>query len=48
MHFRLRNVLAMIRKEGRTMLHDHALLAAILAWILWGAAGLLVWRSLRP
>jgi ABC-2 type transport system permease protein len=31
MHFRLRNVLAMIRKEGRTMLHDHALLAAILA-----------------
>ena len=28
---RFRNVLAMVRKEGRTMLHDHALLAAILA-----------------
>jgi hypothetical protein len=22
--------------------------AAILAWILWGAAGLLIWRSFRP
>ena len=31
MHFRLRNILAMARKEGRTMLHDHALLAAMLA-----------------
>ncbi len=31
MRFRLRNILAMVRKEGRTMLHDHALLAAILA-----------------
>lgn len=31
MRFRFRNVLAMVRKEGRTMLHDHALLAAILA-----------------
>ncbi len=31
MYFRLRNVWAMARKEGRTMLHDHALLAAILA-----------------
>jgi ABC-2 type transport system permease protein len=30
MHFRLRNVLAMVRKEGRTMMHDHALLAVIL------------------
>ena len=30
MHFRLRNILAMARKEGRTMLYDHALLAAIL------------------
>ncbi len=30
MHFRLRKVWAMICKEGRTMLHDHALLAAIL------------------
>lgn len=31
MHFYPRNILAMARKEGRTMLHDHALLAAILA-----------------
>ena len=31
MRFRLRNVVAMVRKEGRTMLPDHALLAAILA-----------------
>ena len=22
--------------------------AAILAWIVWGAAGLLIWQSLRP
>jgi hypothetical protein len=22
--------------------------AALLAWMLWGAAGLLIWRSLRP
>ena len=31
MHFRLRNIWAMAGKEGRTMLRDHALLAAILA-----------------
>lgn len=30
MRFRLRNVLAMVRKEGRTMRHDQALLAVIL------------------